>query len=151
MVAQDEKNELERVLATDPDVLAELTELEIQMEDYFLVNAVPPPPGIKAAIEQRINKTDIQKREPGEHSRFNRTIPEPESAKPGYVNVEFSDTHIRVHKNWRTAFVAIFILSKIFLTLGLYFYFKSNSQEQEITRLKTTIQQTAPLPRSQTP
>lgn len=151
MVSKEEKQELERVLATDPDVLAELTELEIQMEDYFLVNAVPPPPGIKAAIEQRINKTDIQKRNPDEHSRFNQTIPEPEPAKPGYVNVEFSDTHIRVHKNWRTAFVAIFILSKIFLILGLYFYFKSNSQEQEIVRLKAGLQQTATLPQGRTP
>ncbi len=139
MVSKDEKNELERVLTTDPDVLAELNELELQMEDYFLANAVPPPPGIKAAIEQRINKTEIQKWESDTDSRFKQTIPETEPAKSNYVNVEFSDTHIRVHKNWRTAFVAIFILSKVFLILGLYFYFKSNSQEQEIARLKAAL------------
>lgn len=151
MVSKEEKDELERVLTTDPDVLAELNELETQMESYFLANAVPPPPGIRATIEQRINKTEIQKWESDTHSRFNQTIPEPEPAKSNYVNVEFSDTHIRVHKNWRTAFVAVFILSKVFLILGLYFYFKSNSQEQEITRLKADLQQTATLPRGKTP
>ena len=151
MVSKEEKDELERVLTTDPDVLDELNELEIQMESYFLANAVPPPPGIRAAIEQRINKTEIQKRESDPHSRFNQPTPEAEPTRPNYVNVEFSNTHIQVHKNWRTAFIAVFILSKVFLILGLYFYFKSNSQEQEITRLKANLQQAATLPRGKTP
>ncbi len=151
LVSTEEKEELERLLTSDPDVLAELNELEAQMELYFLDNAVPPPPGIKAAIEQRLNETEIEKQGSNSHSRFNQPVPETESPKPTYIDVEISDTQIRVHKNWRTAFIAIFILSKVFLILGLYFYFKSNSQEREIRRLEADAQQTAPLPRSKTP
>ncbi len=151
LVSVEEKDELERLLTSDPDVLAELNELEVQMELYFLDNAVPPPPGIKAAIEQRLNETEIEKQGSNSHSRFNQPVPETEPSKPNYIDVEVSDTHIRVHKNWRTAFIAIFILSKVFLILGLYFYFKSNSQEREIRRLEADAQQTAPLPRGKTP
>lgn len=151
LVSTEERQELERVLDTDPDVLAELNELEVQMEQYFLENAVPPPPGIKAAIEQRINGTEIQKQEPDTQSRFSQPAPEPQPAKSNYIDVEVSDTHIRVHKNWRTAFITIFILSKIFLVLSVYYYFKSNSQDQEIMRLKAASQQSAPLPRPGTP
>lgn len=151
LVSDKEKEELERVLTTDPDVLADFNELEAQVELYFLNNAVPPPPGVKTAIEQRINETEIQKREPDTHSRFREPTSETAPPNPNYIDVAVSDTHIRVHKNWRTAFIAIFILSKVFLILGLYYYFKADSQEQEIRRLKANAQQTAPLPRGQTP
>ncbi|GAB3640456.1 hypothetical protein [Spirosoma arcticum] len=151
LVSKEEKDELERVLITDPDVLTELNELEVQMEQYFLTNAVPPPPGIKVAIEQRIYGTEIQKKEPDVHTRFDQPTADTESPRPSYIDVEVSNTHIRVHKNWRTAFIAIFILSKVFLILGLYYYFKSDSQEQEIRRLKADVQQLAPLPRGRTP
>jgi hypothetical protein len=151
LVSKEEKDELERVLTTDPDVLAELNELEAQMEQYFLTNAVPPPPSIKIAIEERIYGAEIQKREPDVHTRSDQPISDTEPPRPSYIDVEVSDTHIQVHKNWRTAFIAIFILSKVFLVLGLYYYFKSNSQEQEIRRLKADVQQLAPLSRSRTP
>ena len=151
-IASDEqKEELDRVLTTDPDVLAELNELEVQIEQYLLDNGVPPPPGLKVAIEQRINGTEIQKHDTSTQSRFDPPTPEPRPATPNYVDVEVSDTHIRVHKNWRTAFIAIFILSKVFLILGLYYYFKSSSQADEIMRLKTHAQPTAPLPRRTAP
>lgn len=151
LVSTEEKEELERLLTTDADILAELNELEAQMELYFLNNAVPPPPGIKAAIEQRINETEIQKKESESHSRFDQPVPETEPPKPSYVDVEVSNTHIQVHKYWRPAFIAVFILAKVFLVLSVYYYFKSNSQEQEIVRLKASVQQTAPLPGGKTP
>ncbi len=151
LVSSGQKEELNRVLTTDPDVLAELNELEERIEQYLLDNGVPPPPGLKVAIEQRIGGTEIQKHETNSQSRFNPPTPEPRPSKSNYIDVEVSNTHIRVHKNWRTAFIAIFILSKVFLILGLYYYFKAGSQADEIMRLKTNAQQTAPLPRSTTP
>jgi hypothetical protein len=151
LVSSEEKDELERVLATEPDVLADLNELEVQMERYFLENSVPPPPGVKTVLEHRINKTEIQKQEPHRYTQSNQPISETEAPKPNYVNVEVSDTHIRVHKNWRTAFIAVFILSKVFLILGLYYYFKSNSQAQEIMRLRTDAHQSAPSGRTVNP
>jgi hypothetical protein len=45
-----------------------------------------------------------------------------------------------VHKLWRPAFIAVFILSKIFLIAGLYFYFKSVSPQEELQKIKTVMQ-----------
>ncbi|QJW88080.1 hypothetical protein HNV11_01165 [Spirosoma taeanense] len=147
IVSDKEKEEVERVLATDADVLAELNELETEMEQFFLRNAVPPPPGVRANILERLGETGLKKQASNPYSHFAR---EPEPPKPNYVDVEVSDTHIRVHKYWRPAFIAVFVLSKIFLVLGLYYYFKSNSLEQEITRLKAATEQTASQPKNRT-
>lgn len=146
LVSNEEKEQLEHVLATDPDVLAELNELEAQMEVYFLENGVPPPPGIKAAIAHRLSETEITKWDTNQQSHTQPPKAEPEAPRSNYIDVEVDNTHIRVHKHWRTAFIAVFILSKVFLILGLYYYFKADSQAQEIQRLKATTQQTAPLP-----
>lgn len=151
LVSNEEKEQLEHVLATDSDVLAELNELEMQMEQYFLENGVPPPPGVKTAIEQRINKPEIEKWESDTYTNTNRAEPKPEPPKPNYIDVEVDNTHIRVHKHWKTAFIAVFILSKVFLILGLYYYFKSSSQQDEILRLKAGIEQMAPSSQRATP
>lgn len=151
LVSNEEKEQLEHVLATDQDVLAELNELEGQMEQYFLENGVPPPPGVKTAIEQRINKPEIEKWESDTYTNTNRAEPKPEPPKPNYIDVEVDNTHIRVHKHWKTAFIAVFILSKVFLILGLYYYFKSSSQQDEIQRLKAGIEQMAPSSQRVTP
>jgi hypothetical protein len=146
LVSDEEKEQLEHVLATDPDVLAELNELEAQMEVYFLENGVPPPPGIKVAIEQRLSDTEITKWDANQQAHTQSPKSEPDAPRSNYIDVEVDNTHIRVHKNWRAAFIAVFILSKVFLILGLYYYFKADSQAQEIQRLKAAAQQTAPLP-----
>lgn len=147
LVTEQEKEELERVLATDPEVLAQLSELEATMEAYFLRNAVPPPPGIREKIELRLSEADIRKWEDVKQADANPKSTETQSTESPYVRVEIDDTHIRVHKYWRTAFIAIFILAKIFLILGLYYYFKSNSLEREVDRLKSVPGQTSPLSR----
>lgn len=147
LVTEQEKEELERVLATDPEVLAQLNELEAIMEAYFLSNAVPPPPGIREKIALRLSETEIKKWEDVKQTSANPKSTETQSTESPYVRVEIDDTHIQVHKYWRTAFIAIFILAKIFLILGLYYYFKSNSLEQEVDRLKSVPGQTSPLSR----
>lgn len=147
LVTDSEKEEVERLLTTDDDVLAELTELEVDMEGYFLRNAVPPPPGVREAVELRIRETEVTKWKEPSHSQPHQQATASQPAEPSYVHVEVNNTHIQVHKNWRTAFIAIFILSKVFLILGLYYYFKASSQEQEISRLKAQTRQAAPLQR----
>ena len=144
LVTEEEREELDHVLATDPDVLAQLNDLETVMEGYFRGNSVPPPPDFREKLELRLSQTGLLKKEaePSE-STYNQSSRTHHQESP-YIQVEINDTHIRVHKNWRTALIAIFILSKIFLIAGLYYYFKSASQEQEIIRLKSTIQQTTP-------
>ena len=149
VASEEEKGELNNLLTTDPELIMQLSDLEVDMEQYFLRNAVPPPPHVREALLLRINETEIQKWEAPERT-YARSRPA-EPAKPDYVDVAVDDTYIRVHKNWRTAFIAVFILSKVFLILGLYYYFKADSQAGEIQRLKAAAQQTAPLPRSTTP
>ena len=61
LTTEEEKEEVEKLLATDTDVRAELNELETSMEEYFLRNAVPPPPSIREALELRISETEIKK------------------------------------------------------------------------------------------
>jgi hypothetical protein len=146
LFADQEKEEVTQLLATDNDLLDHLGELELEMEEYFLLNAVPPPPGIREKIELRISQTDVEKWVQPDHTDQSRRSTETASKEPQYVNVEFDDTHIRVHKQWKTAFIAIFILSKVVLILGLYYYFKADSLQQEVARLKaeTQVQQTVP-------
>lgn len=144
ITTEKEKEEVEQLLAQDPDVLDELNELETDMENYFLRNAVPPPPGIREAVSLRISETEIKKWEESPRQKP-REESAPRSNEQSYVHVEVDDTHIRVHKYWRPAFIAVFVLSKIFLILGLYYYFKASSQAEEIVRLKAASQQTAPV------
>ena len=145
LVTEQEKGELEQLLATDSDVRAQLQELEANMEDYFLDQAVPPPPGIREKIELRLSDTELEKWQDTSQTYTNTRSTQSQSTESPFIQVEIDDTHIRVHKNWRTAFIAIFILSKIFLILGLYYYFKANSLEKEIDRFRPFPQQTAPV------
>ncbi|GAB3776206.1 hypothetical protein GCM10028818_21480 [Spirosoma horti] len=146
LTTEKEKEEVEQLLATDSDVLAELNELETDMEEYFLRNAVPPPPSIREAVSLRISETEIKKWEEAPHTKTHQQSTQFRSNEQSYVDIEVDNTHIRVHKYWRPAFIAVFILSKIFLILGLYYYFKASSQAEEIVRLKAATQQTAPAP-----
>ena len=121
-----------------PEVSSALNELEVVIETYCVENSVPPPPDTWELIQARIPGQEIRKREPETNDRKDT---EPKTAKSDYVEVEVSDSFIRVHKYWRLAFVIVFVLSKVFLIAGLYYYFKADSQQQEIDRLKTVIQQ----------
>ena len=141
-LSKEDRVQAQQLLETDPEIAAQLEELELGMESYFLENAVPPPPHVIVALQERLIKTEIQAWEQKNHTQ---APPTPEPARSPYIDVEVSDTHIRVHKYWRPAFIAVFVLSKIFLILGLYQYFKANSLEQEIIRLKATQQTAAPL------
>lgn len=140
LFADEEKEEVTQLLATDNDLLAHLDELELEMEEYFLSHAIPPPPDIREKIELRISQTEVKKWVQPDNTQYSRKSTETSSKEPQYVNVEFDDTHIRVHKHWKTTLIAIFVLSKVFLILGLYFYFKADSLQQEVTRLKAETQ-----------
>ncbi|GAB4050827.1 hypothetical protein GCM10028810_46720 [Spirosoma litoris] len=144
LTSEQEKEELKQILATDEEVLTQLDEIETEMEAYFMRHAVPPPPTIREKIELRISETEIKKWKPFTQTDFTQKTTEPPVNEPYYVNADVDNTHIRVHKHWKIAFIAVFILSKIFLITGLYFYFKANSLEQEIQRLKAQTQQTVP-------
>ncbi|RRB02107.1 hypothetical protein [Larkinella rosea] len=138
IASEEEQHEVQQMKVLYPEISSAIDDLEVVIESYCLENSVPPPTGTWELIEARTVRRDIKKRE---KSNDDGKTAEPQPEKPDYLEVAFSDTYIRVHKYWRIAFVAVFILSKIFLIAGLYYYFKADSQNQEIERLKTVIQQ----------
>lgn len=138
LASEEEQHEVQQMKVIYPEISAALNELEVAIESYCLENAVPPPTGTWELIEARTTSREIKKRE---SLTDDSQTAEPTPEKPDYLEVAFSDTYIRVHKYWRIAFAVVFILSKIFLIAGLYYYFKADSQNQEIERLKTVIQQ----------
>jgi hypothetical protein len=138
LASDEEQHEVQQMQVLYPEISSALNQLEVNIESYCLENAVPPPTGTWELIEARISRKEIKKQG---HEKDNQKASEPQTQKPDYLEVAFSDTYIKVHKYWRIAFISVFILSKIFLIAGLYYYFKADSQTQEIERLKTVIQQ----------
>ncbi len=142
MATETEHEQIERLLTSDPALLIHINRLNADLEHHFLQQAVPPPPAIRERLEVQAANHTIEKRSRRAYSDFERDAARDYTeTKSNYVDVEVDNTHIRVHKNWRPAFIAIFILSKVFLIAALYYYFKADSQAQEITRLKTEMSQ----------
>jgi hypothetical protein len=128
---EKEKEQVRQMMLADPSLEYYATELESDMREYFNRTSVPPPAGAREIVALRAFRDQKAKHE------FNAN----QSPKNQYLDVEVNDTHIKVHKFWRLAFIAVFILSKIFLIAGLYFYFKSASQQEELNKLKTQTEQ----------
>ena len=146
IVSEQERAEMKQYLSENPESQTELNEIETSMEQFFMRRAVPPPPELRDAIMDRINQNEIQKWRPeadGSKARASAKATNPESQ---YVHVEVDDTHIRVHKYWRPAFIAVFVLSKVFLIAGLYYYFKAGSIERELEQLRQQNSVQQPIP-----
>lgn len=143
IASEEDQQDVGQFIAANPDIAAYLHDLDTTLAAHFLHHSVPPPPAIRDVIELRVTEQALQKKERSAHADFNQqSTYSTTSTSPNYVDVEVDNTHIRVHKNWRPAFVAVFILSKVFLIASLYFYFKADSQAQEIARLKAEISHT---------
>ncbi len=136
MSTDEEKHQVNQMVMTHSEISEYLLRFEKNIQGYFLQNAVPPPSDVRQLIQLRNNKTDITTK--ANHTYYE--MPRDNTAKKDqYLDIEVNDTYIKVHKWWRPAFVAVFILSKIFLIAGLYYYFKAASQEEEIQKLRTEI------------
>ncbi|OIN56845.1 hypothetical protein [Arsenicibacter rosenii] len=136
VISEEEEQEVQEMAFAYPEVKASLLSLEEEIELLCLESAVPPPAQTWTKIQARIGKSEIQKHQPYADPFSDAGAKSKEPPKPEYLEVEVNDTHLRVHKYWRPAFIAVFILGKIFLACFLYYYFKSNSLEQEVERLK---------------
>ena len=129
-----EREELEQLIPHYPELKVALSDFEYQLELFALDNEEPPPPEVRERIRARIQDIPAvrpSKRGNGGHAGQRGT---------NYLHVETSSNHIRVHKAWKTLFIVIFILSKIFLALAIYFFL-------EYRHLKGAVQ--APPPQEQ--
>ncbi len=129
-----EQQELLQYRASHADIAVAFTETEALLTSYFEAKAVPPPPFIKTIVEEKQYNGSVKKWQFDDTPYATTTQAQP-------IAVEYDNTHIKVHKYWRPAFIAVFILSKIFLILALYFYFKADAQDKEIEKLRLEIQQ----------
>ncbi|SDE26919.1 hypothetical protein SAMN04487996_104215 [Dyadobacter soli] len=135
-LANEEEQQLVAEMMLSDNAMSEyVNDLEDDIKRYFAEGSVPPPEAVREIILLRSIR---EKKGPSNYG-----VGETVDAKQ-YLDVEVNDTHMKVHKLWRPAFIAVFILSKIFLIAGLYFYFKSVAQQEEIDKIKTEMQQNNP-------
>ncbi|MEO6282635.1 MAG: hypothetical protein ABIO93_04560 [Dyadobacter sp.] len=126
---KEEQEHIQLLAAGNREIANQLVDVEDGIRRYFDIESVTPPSEVREIIQLRADKKQ-------KHT-FDKTV---RNDAKQFLEVEVNDTHIKVHKFWRPAFIAVFVLSKIFLIAGLYLYFKSASQQEEIVRLKQEIQ-----------
>jgi len=126
-----------------PEVKNALYELETDLERIAQSMAIVPPPGTFSKIEASINELiNVPEYEPlrlkdGPDKKGH----ERDSRRDQYIDVESESSHIRVHKNWKWVFAAVFVLSKIFLICAIYFYLENRQAQQQLQELKAELQQ----------
>jgi hypothetical protein len=121
-----EREEFEQLVPHYPELKVALSDFEYQLELFSLDNEEPPPPEVRERIKARIRDIPAVRPSRGGNGR-NR-----EQRGTNYLHVETSSNHIRVHKAWKTLFIVIFILSKIFLALAIYFYLEYRHVKAEV-------------------
>jgi hypothetical protein len=122
-----------------PEVSEALNQVELELERFAMKHGIEPPAGVLAKIEDEIRDIQLRNREvrkPREQSedRYEEAAP-----KNPYIEVESQSSHMRIHKNWRWVFAAVFILGKIFLGTAIYFYLESRQAQQQVEKLKLEI------------
>ena len=141
-----EKAEVEACCVQYPDVKTALGQIEIQFEMAALEAAIPPPADTWNKVEARIRELDIVRHTGNPHqNRYtftNGNGPKTAEKEPHtIINVQASPDQITVHKYWRPAFIAVFILGKIFLAGAIYYYLRVNNLQEQNLELKTQVQQ----------
>ena len=116
-----------------PELKTALSDFEYQLELFAIDNEIPPPPGLREQIETRIRETPIVR-----PARDGRRGPHAKDGGSTYLHVESSSNHIRVHKAWKTLFIVVFVLSKIFLALAIWFYVEYRHARQEVRQAQST-------------
>lgn len=137
IASEEDVKEVETMKVAYPEISIALSDLQSDIIEHFQTSAITPPPVLRYNLILDTPQTEIKK---WDFAQQGTNFQEKNSnSKDSYVEVEFDNTHIKVHKYWRPAFIGVFILSKIFLVLALYFYFKSDSLQQENLRLKQEL------------
>ncbi len=130
--------EFEQLLLHYPELRERLSDFEYHLELFAIDNEVLPPPGTKERIEARLREIpalpEIRQDKGRNYKRQKRT--------GEYIPVEVSTPYIRVHKRWRTLFIAVFILSKILLALAIYYYLEYRHTQEHVQQLEEQLDRT---------
>ena len=130
--------EFEQLLPHYPELREVLSDFEYHLELFAIDNEVPPPPGTKERIEARLRETPAPPAIRQEQERHYKR----QKRRGEYIPVEVSTPYIRVHKHWRTFFIAVFILSKILLGLAIYYYLEYRHTQKHVQQLEEQLGKT---------
>ena len=138
----DEEQKIKHLQAQYPEVKYALQQLEMDFENMAKSMAITPPPIVWNKIEGEIN--DLIKHGQGMPKNFgehNQDAYIRQSNEQQYIEVEAESSHMNIHKNWKWIFIAVFILSKIFLICAIYFYLENRHAQQQVQELKQEIRE----------
>lgn len=130
LASPGEVAEFEQLLPHFPELKEALSDFEYQLELFAIDHEVAPPPGSRERIEARLREMPAVRRPIREEKQYRR------NASGDYIRVEASSELIKVHKYWRTAFIAIFILSKILLVLAIYYFVEYRHAQKQIIQME---------------
>ncbi len=130
--------ELERLLSHHAELRIALTEFELQLELFAMRNRVPPPPDLRERIADRLRKLPAVRPSHGGKGNGPGSAKRRAGGEKGleYIPVQVSSPYIRVHKHWRTAFIVIFILSKLLLAASIYYFVQYQHAQKDLQRFK---------------
>lgn len=141
VATEEETLELMQLKARHPEINQALAELEADMQHMAEYMAINPPPDMLSRIENSLNdlvitpETEIGRpinREWKQNQADNRSP---------YIEVEAESSYMRIHKNWKWVFAAVFLLGKVFLACAIYFYLESRQAKQQVEEAKTEIRE----------
>ncbi|WP_462265902.1 hypothetical protein [Mucilaginibacter sp.] len=126
-----------------PAVNQALARIEDDIEAMAMGMAIIPPPVLWNRVEESINELVqtqeaeiVPFRRAGERATDGR-----QGNDPHFIEVEAQSEYIKVHRLWRWAFAAVFVLGKIFLATAIYFYIENRHNQQQVQELKAQVQQ----------
>lgn len=125
-----ERAEFEQLMPHYPELGLALAEFEYQLELFAIEHEVPPPAGTRERIEAKVRETAVVRR----GGQGNDRRAGSGDSGPGYLQVEYSSDHIRVHKAWKTLFIVVFVLSKLFLALAIIFFIEYRHARMDLRR-----------------
>ncbi|MBS1566353.1 MAG: hypothetical protein JST39_18365 [Bacteroidetes bacterium] len=137
LASGEEAEELETLLPRYPELQEALAQTQHNLHEVMLTYRVPPPARVKSKLDDYLRAVPVVAPPPGREGRRQKAKP----AEPDYIPLESFDTHIKVHKSWRWILLGIFILSKIFLALFLYYLIQSQSEQRQIKTLEKQLEQ----------
>jgi hypothetical protein len=126
LASPKEMEEFEQLMPHYPELKDALLDFEYHLELFSIDNEIPPPPDMRKRVEERLRSLPALPNDGGREYREHRT---------DYVQAKETSDHIRVHKIWRKLFIAVFILSKIFLALAIYYFVEYRHAEKRLNRV----------------
>ncbi|HLZ89387.1 MAG TPA: hypothetical protein VKQ52_19165 [Puia sp.] len=130
LATPEEAGEFEQLLPHYPELKDALSDFEYHLELFSIDHEIPPPPDVREKIEARLRGVPVLPHAGGGQYRQQHG-----QLRSEYVQAKETSQHIRVHKVWRPLFIAVFILSKIFLVLAIYFFLEYRHARSQVQRL----------------